>query len=498
MLPILRAKIIQRISNKLSHNTSAIVVNMKELQINHMRSRYLRTTSQVLGQYSKFTNRRFKDWTQTFFSIIGIEGIPIKMPSLSPTMNEGTIIKWIKKEGDKIHPGDVLCEVQTDKAVVGLELEEEGILAKIILPEDSKDIKIGTLIAIMVEEGQDWKDVDIPVSSQSESQTVKTESKESTTTERSKDAKHNLIGPSARNLLHQFGINSDLVKSSGPHNALLKEDVLQYIKDKQLKPVDVSSVATDKKSGISPPPKKPSEPSKYVDIDLSNMRKVIAKRLTQSKTTIPHSYMSVNCFMNGIIKTRQQLKQSGVNVSVNDFIIKAAGISLKKVPQVNSSWVESTSSIQTAPSVDIAIAVATPNGLITPIIKDANQLNLDTIGKTVKELAQKAKDGKLQPHEFQGGSFSISNLGMFGITEFSAVINPPQSAILAIGTSRLILDDNNQTQQVVTVTLSFDGRVIEEDTAAKFLETFKSVMEDPVVLQSSDGSDNRRLNALVS
>jgi dihydrolipoamide dehydrogenase-binding protein of pyruvate dehydrogenase complex len=195
---------------------------------------------------------------------------------------------------------------------------------------------------------------------------------------------------------------------------------------------------------------------------------------------------------------RQKLKLSGINVSVNDFIIKSAGISLKKVPQINSSWDENTSSVQIAPTVDISIAVATPNGLITPIIKNANQLNLETISKTAKQLAEKARDGKLQPNEFIGGSFSISNLGMFGITEFSAVINPPQSAILAVGTSRLILDENNETQHVMTVTLSYDSRVIEEDAAAKFLETFKTVIEDPIALQNSDGTDNRRLNALIS
>ncbi len=419
------------------------------------------------------------------------------MPSLSPTMTEGTIVKWLKKEGDKIRAGDVLCEVQTDKAIVGLELEEEGILAKIILPDDSKDIKIGALIAVMVEDGQDWKDVVIPVSD-IESQTIKSESIETKIIEKSKESKHNLMGPSARNLLHQFGIDSNAVKSSGPHNTLLKEDVLQYIKDKQLKPIEISSVPTDKKTDISSAAKKVSTPSKYIDIELTNMRKTIAKRLTQSKSTIPHSYMTVDCLMKPVIKTRQKLKLSGINVSVNDFIIKSAGISLKKVPQINSSWNESTSSVEIASTVDISIAVATPNGLITPIIKNANQLNLETISKTAKELAEKARDGKLQPNEFMGGSFSISNLGMFGITEFSAVINPPQSAILAIGTSRLILDDNNETQHVMSVTLSYDSRVIEEDTAAKFLETFKTVIEDPIALQSSDGTDNRRLNALIS
>ena len=208
--------------------------------------------------------------------------------------------------------------------------------------------------------------------------------------------------------------------------------------------------------------------------------------------------MTANCAMDEVINTRKVLKDSGIKVSVNDFIIKATAIALKKVPQINCSWNESTSTIQMSPTVDISIAVATPNGLITPIVKNANYLDLETIGKTVKSLAEKAKEGKLQPNEFMGGSFSISNLGMFGITEFSAVINPPQSAIMAVGSSRLVFDEDENVRSVMTVTLSYDGRVIEEDVAAKFLEVIKSTLEDPLLLQNSDGSDNRRLNALIS
>ncbi|CAG2171043.1 unnamed protein product, partial [Oppiella nova] len=244
--------------------------------------------------------------------------------------------------------------------------------------------------------------------------------------------------------------------------------------------------------------KSPSKSAEFIDIELSNMRKTIAKRLTQSKSTTPHSYMTIDFSMNGVNDVRRQLKNSGIKVSVNDFIIKAVAIALKKVPQINSSWNESTSTIQLSPTVDISVAVATPNGLITPIVRNANQLDLETISFTVKELASKARDGKLQPNEFIGGSFSISNLGMFGVSEFTAVINPPQSAILAIGSSRLVLDESDRTQHLVRVTLSFDGRVIEEDIAAKFLEVLKTVIEDPISLQNSDGTDNRRLNALIS
>ena len=418
------------------------------------------------------------------------------MPSLSPTMTSGTIVKWVKKEGDPIGAGDLICEVQTDKAIVGLELEEEGILAKILLPDDTQDIKVGTLIGLMVEEGENWKEVEVPAdaasaSSPKEESTMVGQDKEE---HRSADKSGHLLGPSVRNLLNQFGIDGNAIKSSGPHNVILKGDVLRYIQENQLKPREATETSASKPSVSKTTPTS----AKYTDIELSNMRKTIAKRLTQSKSTIPHSYMTTRCLMNDVIKARKQLKQSGINVSVNDFIIKSAAIALTKVPQVNTTWNDSTFNVDWSPTVDVSVAVATPNGLITPIVKNANNLDLQVISTTVKALAEKARDGKLQPNEFIGGSFSISNLGMFGITEFSAVINPPQTAIMAIGSSQLEFDENERVQSSMTVTLSFDARAIDEEIAAKFLEVFKDTIEDPEHLQNSDGRENRRLNALVA
>lgn len=417
------------------------------------------------------------------------------MPSLSPTMTSGTIVKWVKKEGDPIGAGDLICEVQTDKAIVGLELEEEGILAKIILPDDTQDIKVGTLIGLMVEEGQDWKGVEMPADMPS----VTSPEQPKADAQVKEDHTHvekggHLLGPSVRNLMNLFAIDANAIKSSGPHNVILKGDVLRYIQDNKLKPKTATEQSSSKPSVF----KTVTPPAEYTDIELSNMRKTIAKRLTQSKTTIPHSYMTARCLMNDVINARKELKQSGINVSVNDFIIKAAAIALKTVPQVNTTWNDTSFNIDWSPSVDISVAVATPNGLITPIVKNANFLDLETIGKTVKALAEKARDGKLQPNEFIGGSFSISNLGMFGITEFSAVINPPQTAILAIGSSQLEFDRYDQIKSSMTVTLSYDSRAIDEEVAAKFLEVFKKSLEDPALLQRSDGSDHRRLNALIA
>ncbi|KAI1295368.1 Pyruvate dehydrogenase protein X component, mitochondrial [Halotydeus destructor] len=447
-----------------------------------------------------------QNWLRTSVPFY-VKGTPVGMPSLSPTMTEGTIIKWHKKEGDKINPGDVICEIQTDKAVVAFEMEDEAVLAKILVPEDTKDIKIGTLIMLTVEEGENWQEVEMPdnvatdagapppASASAPVSSPKPKSEPSSGATEPGHGRH-LVGPSVRNLLHHYNIEESQVKATGPKGAILKSDVLDYIKQNNLTP-HTEGLKSPAVSHAST--KTAVKAAKSVDIELSNIRKIIAKRLTESKSTIPHGYMSADCNMNKLIKLRSEMKKAGASVSVNDFIIKASGLSLKKATGVNVHWNEASGTIEAIPTVDIAVAVATPTGLITPIVKDANSLDVNEISATVRELADRAKQGKLKPHEFQGGSFSISNLGMFGIAEFCAVINPPQSAILAIGGSRLVVNDHGGLEQRMTVTLSYDVRAIEEETAAKFLETFTQLMNDPVSMErSGDGSDNRRLNALVN
>ena len=314
------------------------------------------------------------------------------------------------------------------------------------------------------------------------------------------------VGPTARNLLSHYGIETTLIPPTGPKNVLLKEDVLQYIQANKLSPRPSSSsqtssskpvVASSSPRSMSRKPKGP----KFIDIELTNMRKVIAKRLTESKSTIPHSYATGSCQVDGITGLRKKIQnEQGVKVSVNDFVIKAVGVCLKKHPRINVQWDSSSQSVKTVSGIDISIAVATPNGLITPIVKDANRLSVQEINRQVKELAGRAKEGKLQPHEFQGGSFSISNLGMFGINEFSAVINPPQAAILAVGQGNPVV--NHETGTVMTemnITLSYDARVIGEEDAASFLESLVDLLSNPSLLQKEgDGSGNRRLSSLVS
>ncbi|XP_060085340.1 pyruvate dehydrogenase protein X component-like [Ylistrum balloti] len=433
----------------------------------------------------------------------------LDMPSLSPTMSEGSIIKWHKKEGDAVAPGDDLCDIQTDKAVVTMDTDEEGILAKIIMPENSKDVKVGTLIALMVEEGDDWQNVEVPADAgaaatgggKSEAEIPAAETP--TTPSQSVGP----IGPSVRKLMEEYNLFGVSVPGTGPQGRLTKGDILNYIKTKsltkQVLPVELTpptqpAVAstpvlppTESSLPGSPPPVLDMEGAEFVDLELTSMRKTIAKRLTQSKTTIPHAYMSVECDLGAVTKMRNQLKSENVKVSVNDFIIKASALALQRVPSVNSVWQGDTA--QSSSAVDVSVAVATDQGLITPIVKNAAYLPVDEISSTVKELAVKAREGKLQLSEFQGGSFTISNLGMFGISEFTAVINPPQTAIMAVGTSRLVLNNEGKPQTNLTVSLSYDSRVIDETEASQFLEVWRDVMENPSFMVS--GSPRSKLAA---
>lgn len=398
--------------------------------------------------------------------------IEIKMPSLSPTMTEGTIVKWLKKEGDTISPGDVICEIQTDKAVVGFEVEEEGVLLKILMPEDSKNVQLGELIAVIGSEGSSYE------------ARPKTKSPEPESVSKiiSSVPKHSLkdlpklLGPSVRKLLEEYNIKSSAISSSGPHNNILKGDVLGYIQKNNLKPhipeFKLISSKTTKKESFP----KVSDLSPFIDLPVSSMRKTIARRLTEAKSTIPHAYVSIDCNIDKILNMRKSLKNDGFSVSVNDFIIKSVAAALCKVPKINV--MNSNGSAVPLQSVDISIAVATENGLITPIVKNANCLSVQEISSNVKALAIKAREGKLKLDEFQGGSFTISNLGMFGISEFCAVINPPQGAILAVGTTRLVAE-KDQPVQKINVTLSFDCSIIEEHDAGQFLQALKTYLENP-------------------
>ncbi|CAF0724724.1 unnamed protein product [Adineta steineri] len=435
---------------------------------------------------------------------------PLNMPSLSPTMSEGTIIRWLKKEGEEVNPGDALCEIQTDKATMTLDTEDEGILAKILMPDNSTDVKVGKLIALLVEKGDDWKNVEVPKTEEKSSSSKSTETKKVETKDKQEkqekpksdkqqaEQSHHAIGPAARTLLDQYGIESSKIKGTGPHGVVMKSDVQKYIDSNQLK---VKSHSEEKKSTTkqttSDTPKKQqiseSGGRRYHDIEISSIRRAIAKRLTYSKTNIPHQYISITSNVDQILKLRKQMvsdPKATVKVSVNDFIIKAVASALRQVPQMNGIY-DDKQGLKLQSSVDVSVAVATDNGLITPIVFNADRLSVQDVNGQVRQLATKAKDGKLKPNEFQGGSFTISNLGMFGIRSFSAVINPPQIGILAIGQNLLKhTGDDLKAENQLTVTLSYDARACDPQSSALFLQAFRSYMENPNMLLSNNKSES--------
>ncbi|XP_066524340.1 pyruvate dehydrogenase protein X component, mitochondrial [Hoplias malabaricus] len=452
--------------------------------------------------------------------LFGVAPIKVQMPALSPTMEEGNIVKWLKKEGEAVAVGDALCEIETDKAVVTMESNDDGVLAKILIEEGSKNVRLGTLIAVMVEEGEDYKQVEIPTVVSSESSpsppqptvTHPTAAPEAPPPRATPPGQLRL-SPAARHILDTHGLDPHLATATGPRGLITKEDALNLLKkgDAGLHVASVPapqpppSPATASAQAPAPPPPsappasgrplyppvsvpgKPGAPGTFTEVPASNVRRVIAQRLTQSKTTIPHAYATVDCDLGAVMQLRKELAQEEIKVSVNDFIIKAAAVTLREMPEVNVTW--SGDGPQALDSIHISIAVATDRGLITPIIKDAADKGVQEIAANAKALAQKARAGKLLPEEYQGGSFSISNLGMFGISGFSAVINPPQACILAVGRSRgeltltTEMSDGSppslRTRQLMTVTLSSDGRLVDDELASRFLDKFRANMEKP-------------------
>ncbi|KAM4017394.1 pyruvate dehydrogenase protein X component, mitochondrial [Anomaloglossus baeobatrachus] len=378
----------------------------------------------------------------------------------------------------------------------------------LLVQEGSKKVRLGSLIALLVDEGQDWTQVEIP-SVQSPPPASPTAA--TTTTPQKGPAQPGTfrlrMSPAARHILDTHGIDSKSVVPSGPRGIITKEDALRVVSEKgetvkiavqpspATQPAKVAPQQPAPPAGVpqhrpsDPPmsvPGKPLAPGTFTEIPTSNIRKVIAKRLTESKSTIPHAYASADCDLGAVLKLRKDLAKDNIKVSVNDFIIKATAVTLRQMPEVNVTW--NGEGPRQLDSIDISIAVATDRGLITPIIKQASSKGIQEISDTAKILAQKARNGKLLPEEYQGGSFSISNLGMFGITGFIAVINPPQSCILAVGRSRTELalaeDEEGNAElsqkELLNVTLSSDGRLIDDELASIFLERFRTNLENPI------------------
>ncbi|XP_019402664.1 PREDICTED: dihydrolipoyllysine-residue acetyltransferase component of pyruvate dehydrogenase complex, mitochondrial [Crocodylus porosus] len=429
----------------------------------------------------------------------------IVLPALSPTMTMGTVQRWEKKVGEKLSEGDLLAEIETDKATIGFEVQEEGYLAKILVAEGTRDVPLGTPLCIIVEKESDipafadYREtgiVDIKPQAPTQpppspmaaapalAQPVAPSSPAASAPVAAARGGRVIASPLAKKLAEERGIDLAQVKGTGPDGRITKKDVESFVPPKVAPaPEAVAAPTPAAVPTVAAPPT-----GVFTDIPLSNVRRVIAQRLMQSKQTIPHYYLSIDVNMGEILVLREELNQEvlkDVKLSVNDFIIKASALACLKVPEANSSWMDTV--IRQNHVVDVSVAVSTPAGLITPIVFNAHIKGLASINKDVVSLATKAREGKLQPHEFQGGTFTVSNLGMYGIKNFSAIINPPQACILAVGTSekRLVPADNEKgfdVASMMSVTLSCDHRVVDGAVGAQWLAEFKKFLEKPTTM----------------
>lgn len=432
--------------------------------------------------------------------------LKIVLPALSPTMTMGTVQKWEKKVGEKLSEGDLLAEIETDKATIGFEVQEEGYLAKILVPEGTRDVPLGTPLCIIVEKESDvgsfadYKEtagaIDIkpqpapstPAAGLPPSTPVAAAVPSASPPAPSSAHKGRVfVSPLAKKLASERGIDVKQVKGTGPDGRITKKDIESFVPPKD---VPAPAAAATAPTPTQPTPAVAAVPTgTFTDIPISNIRKVIAQRLMQSKQTIPHYYLSIDVNMGEILHLRKELnevtKSDNVKLSVNDFIIKASALSCLKIPEANSSWMDTV--IRQNHVVDVSVAVSTPAGLITPIVFNAHIKGLASISKDVGSLAVRAREGKLKPHEFQGGTFTVSNLGMYGIKNFSAIINPPQACILAVGgtENRLIPADNEKgfdVANMMSVTLSCDHRVVDGAVGAQWLAEFKKFLEKPTTM----------------
>lgn len=415
--------------------------------------------------------------------------IEILMPALSPTMTEGNLAKWTVKEGDKIKSGQVIAEIETDKATMEVEAVDEGIVGKIMVPAGTEGVKVNELIALLLEDGEDKavlaeyeksRKSEVEKPKKVEEREVATAVSPTVSTSRLPDFSSSrlLASPLAKRVAANEGVDLRMVAGTGPHGRIVKDDVLKA----------VASGGTGGKGRVL------RNPTEFTKIPNNNMRKVIARRLTESKQTVPHFYLTVDCELDRLLEVRKEInfdaeatagkdKKPAYKLSVNDFIIKATALALKKVPTANASW--SDEATLQYNNVDISVAVAIDGGLITPIVKNADQKSVVTISNEMKDLAARAKSGKLAPEEFQGGGFSISNLGMFGVKQFAAIVNPPQGCILAVGAGEeraVVRHGKIEIRNMVDLTLSVDHRVVDGAVGAQFLSALKHYIESPSLM----------------
>ncbi|GAB4822457.1 hypothetical protein N2152v2_009503 [Parachlorella kessleri] len=441
-------------------------------------------------------------------------------------MTSGNVVKWLVKEGQEVAPGDLLAEVETDKATISWENQDEGVVAKLLVPEGAEGVEVGAPVAVLVEESEAvgaFKDyapggaAAQPPSEDSSAQPEASQAAAAPAEEAGRPAEANhRMGPAARLLLEQSHLPLSAVRPTGPHNIITKGDVLeamaraeqgsnqqpQQAQQQPAKGQQQPQQTPAAAAAAAPPAQQPPKPqaarkspdqqqqpgsrrrgqADYVDLPNSQVRRIIAQRLQESKRTIPHTYTVADVRLDGVAALREALKQQGTKVSVNDCIIKAVAMALVEVPEANARWDPAAEEAAPYQSVDVAVAVATEGGLITPIVKAANTKTVVQISAEVRDLAARARANKLKPEEFQGGSFSISNLGMYGVDSFYAIINPPQACIMAVGGARsvpIMRGGQPASETRMTVSLSADERVYTGEVASRFLEAFKRHMAVP-------------------
>ena len=429
--------------------------------------------------------------------------IEILMPALSPTMEEGTLAKWLVKEGDKVSSGDIIAEIETDKATMEFEAVDEGTIGRIVVSEGSEGVKVNALIAILLEDGENASEMVLSSASADDagdkaaviavSAEPATPNPTSSTTPApaapaTSDGTRIFASPLARRIAADKGLDLSALSGSGPRGRIVKADVLAAgSAPSKPAPAAVSAVTSVPASSVSSDAiAKIYADREFTEIPLDGMRKTIAARLTEAKQTIPHFYLRRDIKIDNLLSFRgqlnKQLEARGVKLSVNDFIIKACALALQTVPTANAVWAGDRV-LQLTPS-DVAVAVAIEGGLFTPVLKDADQKSLSMLSAEMKDLAARARSKKLAPHEYQGGSFAISNLGMFGIDNFDAVINPPHGAILAVGAGvkKPVIDSEGQVSvaTVMSVTLSVDHRVIDGALGAELLKAIVDNLENPM------------------
>lgn len=481
-----------------------------------------RTPRTVVRTASSIQNRVAVSGVRQYSSTVSLRDYPphtvFPMPALSPTMEAGTISSWTLDVGDEFAAGDVLCAIETDKASVDFEAQDDGVLAKILKESGGDEIAVGIPICVVVEEADDvaaFADFAVEAEPAAVSGAPTPEATAAPTPEASAAAAPTdrnvsdefVLLPSARHLSQTKGVDATVLSGTGKGGRVTKGDVLQALANGTPMPALATTGAST--APVAPagapqpiliqdlvdlPVPEIDSAGPYEDVPNNNMRKIIAKRLTESKSQVPHYYSSMEIALDNVLALRKNLANNhDVKVSVNDLIIRSAALALRDVPEVNATYNEKTNQVSMQDSIDISVAVATPTGLITPIVPGTDRLGLSGISDSVRDLATRARDGKLQPHEYQGGTFCISNLGMFGIDEFSAVINPPQAAILAVGggSPRVVptpwVEDAEEqappeVKTIMTARLSADRRVVDEPTAGLFLGALKHYLSKPELL----------------